>query len=48
LSAPVFCDVIITTAGRKFPAHKAILASVSDYFKMLFTTEVSSIIDLFL
>ncbi|XP_072049903.1 kelch-like protein 20 isoform X2 [Amphiura filiformis] len=33
----VLCDVIVTVEGRKFKAHKAILASGCGYFRTLFS-----------
>ncbi|CAN0124549.1 unnamed protein product, partial [Heterosigma akashiwo] len=34
--ARTFCDVEITVEGRKFPAHRFVLASYSDFMKTLF------------
>ena len=36
-----FCDVEIQCGGRVFPAHKCVLASVSKYFKAMFTTPLT-------
>ncbi|XP_077987237.1 kelch-like protein 26 [Glandiceps talaboti] len=34
------CDVTVVVAGREFQAHKIILAASSDYFKLMFTSEM--------
>ncbi|KAI1885225.1 hypothetical protein AGOR_G00217980 [Albula goreensis] len=34
--AGLFCDITLKTSGRSFPAHKAVLAAVSEYFQEIF------------
>ncbi|XP_035686415.1 kelch-like protein 9 [Branchiostoma floridae] len=33
----VLCDVVLVAEGTSFPVHRAVLASGSDYFKVMFT-----------
>lgn len=35
--AGLFCDITLRTNGRPFPAHRAVLAAVSDHFQEIFT-----------
>ncbi|KAJ8246674.1 hypothetical protein GJAV_G00254150 [Gymnothorax javanicus] len=35
--AGLFCDVILKTGSRSLPAHRAVLAAVSEYFQEIFT-----------
>ncbi|XP_013381351.1 kelch-like protein 24 [Lingula anatina] len=37
----VFCDVTIDVAGQKFPCHKVVLASISNYFEAMFTNPMA-------
>ncbi|XP_002738039.1 kelch-like protein 26 [Saccoglossus kowalevskii] len=34
------CDITVVVCGREFQAHKVILAACSDYFKLMFTSEM--------
>ena len=38
--ANTLCDVTLDVQGQKFPAHRIVLASCSDYFCAMFTNEV--------
>ncbi|XP_035267399.1 uncharacterized protein si:dkey-229b18.3 isoform X2 [Anguilla anguilla] len=33
----LFCDITLKTGSRSFPAHRAVLAAVSEYFQEIFT-----------
>ncbi|TFK07466.1 T-complex protein 1 subunit gamma [Platysternon megacephalum] len=33
-----FCDATLVVEGRRFPCHKVLLASVSPYFRVMFTS----------
>lgn len=35
--AGLFCDITLRTNGQPFPAHRAVLAAVSDHFQEIFT-----------
>ena len=35
----IFIDVTISIGDRKFPAHKIVLCSMSDFFKTMFTSD---------
>ncbi|KAJ8252980.1 hypothetical protein GJAV_G00207840 [Gymnothorax javanicus] len=35
--AGLFCDITLKTGNRSFPAHRAVLAAVSEYFQEIFT-----------
>ncbi|KAJ8255545.1 hypothetical protein COCON_G00194090 [Conger conger] len=35
--AGLFCDITLKTGSRSFPAHRAVLAAVSEYFQEIFT-----------
>ena len=39
----LFCDVILVVQSVQFPAHRNVLSATSDYFKVMFTTNVSYI-----
>ncbi|KAF8777734.1 Speckle-type POZ protein B like protein [Argiope bruennichi] len=36
----MFCDIVIKTAGTKFPAHKTVLCASSSTFKEIFTKDL--------
>ncbi|XP_036396714.1 serine/arginine repetitive matrix protein 1 [Megalops cyprinoides] len=38
----LFCDITLKTRGRTFPAHRAVLAAVSEYFQEVFAEMASS------
>ncbi|CAM5075396.1 unnamed protein product, partial [Natator depressus] len=34
----LFCDATLVVEGRRFPCHRVLLASVSPYFRVMFTS----------
>ena len=36
-----FCDISLEVDDQKFPTHRCVLASASEYFRAMFTADVS-------